>query len=283
MTPHRPLLRRVLIVLAAAVLTVATSGAMSADAANTGPVFAQLNLCGGSDCAGTDGQKSDWFASTLAARQVTAASLNETCASQLQLVLDGLRSRGYRMYAEFVPIYPAGKARCAGGEFGNAVLTRAPAVAVRRMTFQAQLTATEKRAVICVLTQLQKRVQICSTHLTPGPLKADVRERQAAETKALIDQFRVPVVLMGDLNANPTSDSFDRFYSAAYGAGAFGVFVEGGSTRNGALCRCGTPTRDGVKLDYVFVSGSTFGAGTSETVDSPYSDHHLVLARPTWL
>lgn len=255
-------------------------GTPSAAALSPGPVVAQLNMCG-TQCPGTAAQKTDWIASTVVARAVTALSLNEVCAGQLNQLTKQLGARRYPMYARFVATMPAAKA-CNGTAYGNAVLTRAAPLSVRTLTFAAQQGGAQRRAVTCVRVQLTKQTQVCTTHLAPGKLQATVRDRQMAETVSFVRRYAGPSLLLGDLNDYPGSDILDRVYAPAYGGGAHGAFVEGGSTRNGVPCRCGAPTRDRSKIDYVFALGTAFGAGTSSTIDAPYSDHHLLLARPDW-
>jgi hypothetical protein len=84
---------------------------------------------------------------------------------------------------------------------------------------------------------------------------------------------------MGDLNEYPAADSLDLLYASRYGGGAHGTFLEGGSTRGGRPCRCGTATRSGVKLDYVFVGQASFAPVASWVQDAAYSDHDLLWAR----
>ncbi|HET7399800.1 MAG TPA: endonuclease/exonuclease/phosphatase family protein [Intrasporangium sp.] len=271
--------------VAMALAALGLSGPASPPAAwalTPGPIVAQFNMCGGNDCSGTPAQKVGWIASTVIARQARVLTLNEVCGNQLSVLTDRLRAGGYAMQASFMATVPAGGSRCAGTAYGNAVLTRTTQASVRRHVFAAQDGGAQKRAVLCVLTQLARASQVCTTHLSPGPRRAAVRDRQVAETVAFARLVSRPTLLMGDLNDYPASDSFDRVYAPSYGGGATGAYVEGGSTRGGLPCRCGAPTRGSTKIDYVFASGSAFGPGTSQTIDAPYSDHHLLLARPVW-
>lgn len=256
-------------------------GVQPATALTPGPVVAQLNMCG-TECPGAWATKVDWIASTVAARGVSALSLNEVCGGQLTQLVNRLRARGYAMYAQFVATVPTGTSKCAGTGYGNAVLTRAAPLSVRRLTFAAQDGGSQRRAVMCVVVPLGKQAQVCTTHLSPGPKRYAVRDRQVGEAVAFVRRYSGPSLLMGDLNDYPASNTLDRVYAAAYGAGAYGAFVEGGSTRAGQPCRCGAPTRGTVKIDYVFALAASFGAGSSQTIDDPYSDHHLLLARPDW-
>lgn len=284
MSPLRVLVK-VITVMSVAVVAGAISGQPMHSAASTpGPAVAQFNLCGGHDCAGSDADKVGWLTDTVLTRRVDVLTLNEVCEGQLTLLLSQLADRGHPMHAQFVSTLPAPNGRCTKSAYGNAVLTTAAPLQTRRLTFVAQQAgARERRAALCVLVQLRQRVDVCTAHLSPGKLQTAVRDRQVAETRSFASSFSGAVLVMGDLNDYPAADTLDRLYAPQYGGQAYGSYVEGGSLKHGSPCRCGQPTRGTSKLDYVFAKMSHFGAGTSETIASPYSDHDLLLARPDWI
>lgn len=261
---------------------VIPGGVDRAQAQSAGPVVAQFNMCGGTDCAGTNVQKTAWIASKVRERKVSVLTLNEVCRSQLNMLIERLSALGRPMRAEFGTV-ASRSAACEGADYGNAVLTSNTVISVRRLTFNAQQGGQYRRGAICVLVQMRNRVDVCTVHLSAGSAWAGIRDGQMIETAALAAAYSGPVLLMGDLNDYPASDSLDRLYASQYGGGAYGVFLEGGSLRAGQPCRCGVPTRGSSKLDYVFAKRSSFGVGTALAIEAPWSDHHLVVAQPDWL
>lgn len=130
----------------------------------------------------------------------------------------------------------------------------------------------------CARTVVGTELVVCSTHLVPGNVRADVRARQLAEVATTPAGHAGPKVLLGDLNDYPAAASMSRLYAAAYGAGASGAYVEGGSTRAGRPCRCGALTYGRVELDYAFVSARHSTAAPAAVEDAPYSDHAFLWA-----
>lgn len=211
----------------------------------------------------------------LAMARPEAAGLDEVCRSQLGEVVSGLHRRGWAMAATFL-VTLAGA--CGGDDYGIAVLTRSPVVDADTLTYRTQSPGSvERRGLVCALTSVGgRRTRVCSTHLVSHgeERSVDVGRGQVAEAAALTRSYRLPVVLMGDLNMSPDDVGTAALYSPAHGSSA-GVFdeVDEGPDR----CRCGAATHSGgAKLDYVFVTAHDFAVNGARALDVPSSDHDLL-------
>jgi len=149
----------------------------------------------------------------------------------------------------------------------------------------------ESRALLCVDAVAGGRaVRVCNTHLD---WHADVQQVQAEFVAKLVSPWTayVPVVLGGDLNAEPTESSMALFYD--HHTGGRGVFQEvdetdkkyfGGTCPKSAnRCRSGEGTDGRKKLDYIFLSRRHFSAAVGDaTAEADVSDHALLHGVGVW-
>ncbi|MBM6402069.1 endonuclease/exonuclease/phosphatase family protein [Phycicoccus sonneratiae] len=254
----------------------------TAAAAATTHRVATFNMCGyGSTggCGGTTTQRVEWMAQRVVSDRIGLLTVNEVCEPVVEALRRRLGALGVTVHTAYQQTFPARRGRCAGASSGNAVVSRTSLSSVRRVTFAAQASgAVERRGVLCAQTVLGGATEVCTAHLLPGAAGAAVRRQQVLEALRAASAPGRPLVLAGDLNEVPPATMLDPLYASRYGAGSRGTLVEPASTRSGAPCRCGAGTRGTAKLDYVFGSGATFAPGTTAVRDSPWSDHHLLLA-----
>ena len=258
---------------------VADRGAPARVAA-TSDGYLELNMCG-SDCPGTTAQKVSEIATEVLAARPQAIALNEVCGRQLTALRTELSNRGYPMTESFVRTKTA-RGSCSGDSFGEAVFVRGPVLDVDRVTFDAQQSPQgEQRAMICVLTETTVKERVCSTHLVPGAIPADVRAQQVRQVARVMSAYRYRTVLMGDFNTTPTNNGLDPLYSARHGGGATGRFTEVYANATGGACRCGAATRDSGKIDYIFVTDGGLDPVSRSVKNLQWSDHHLVRGTVT--
>jgi endonuclease/exonuclease/phosphatase family metal-dependent hydrolase len=170
------------------------------------------------------------------------------------------------------------------GDYGLAVLTRAPVRDTDRLNFAAQVPGNpEHRGLLCVAARLAGRpTRICTTHIVDSfddPV-GDVRRAQIVTAARRVDAYRRPVVLLGDLNVRPRARVLNVLYTAAHGGGARGSFDEVG--QGPASCRCGAATHGRVaRYDYIFVRHRDFAVVGEALRRSPLSDHRALIGRVT--
>ncbi|MGH3389155.1 MAG: endonuclease/exonuclease/phosphatase family protein [Actinomadura sp.] len=236
-------------------------------------------------------------------RDPTFLALNEVCENQAQ-ALDA-RLDGYRVY--FAPI---DQINGEGGRevqtcdndaaYGNAVLYREDFADDMQgrphdLGTPDREGSHEKRGMACVSSASQGTV-FCAAHLTSEG-GDDGDEARAAEGRNISDILArdyagQTVLLGGDFNASPGSDSLDGIYDPRYGGGAHGDLKEADST-GGFLgnCRTGEKTHGesgfgpfnfgGSKIDYIFTSTDVEIHDTDAT-QSADSDHDPVWSDVTF-
>lgn len=275
-TRHRPA-RRVGLALVAALAT-AVSLLVPASVSEAAPAIRvlQLNMCG-ADCAEASSARIEETVNLVLARKPAAVSLNEACRADVTTIASRLRAGGRAMTVTYHATIPGGRGKCASSDYGTAVLTSTAPATVRTTVYSSQAGAVERRAALCVQVTSTRPVWICSTHLEPGRLRESTRLSQAAQLAATLRGLAGPAILAGDLNEVPAGDTLDTIYTSAHGGGASGLFVGDGSP-----CRCGTPTRDAAKIDYVLATGATLRPAGSTVTDVATSDHSLLDATFTW-
>ncbi|WP_299054239.1 endonuclease/exonuclease/phosphatase family protein [uncultured Nocardioides sp.] len=233
-------------------------------------VVMSWNIAGGKQHGGGVEPIVPTIATAIRERGVTAAVLNEVCASQAT----ALRKRMPRYTVHY---FLAESDRCRGG-IGNAVV--APKGSTRLKRFSRGLPSGDSyvRNVGCVRLPGGGKVAVCGTHHSFEVRLADVRQRQARITTDLVERMvdrGYAVVAGGDLNATPRSPQLDEFYSRLY-AGGRGVLRES----NGCCGRRGpgTTRNGGKKIDYFFFSRRLDRTG-SRVVPTRFSDHRQVVLR----
>lgn len=91
-----------------------------------------------------------------------------------------------------------------GGEYGQALLSKHP---ISEPTIHWLPGEPERERRILAVASIEiadRKLLLCTTHL--HHLNGEFRKRQAAEIDRLLKIERAPVLLAGDLNANPDSD-----------------------------------------------------------------------------
>ncbi|MEU6215257.1 endonuclease/exonuclease/phosphatase family protein [Streptomyces sp. NPDC047023] len=220
--------------------------------------------------------------------------LQEVCEHQYEELLDRLGPSGYS--GVHSATLPAGNpAICEGHAYGNAVIVRGPLSG----TAELDLTVGGEREPItvpCALALLADRpTWSCSVHLywDDGTLAVPEADRLAEQAgRWLAEGFSV--VLGGDFNHSPRTDTLSRFYLPERGDGAFGSFLEADETDReffdaagcppaASACRSGEPTFGAKKLDYVFLDSPGFRTADADALplDPAVSDHDLVRVTAT--
>ena len=180
------------------------------------------------------------------------------------------------MTVRFAPIYslPGTGASSAAREFGVALLSRYPIIEFRNDTItrlSTQDSAAVPRAMPGLLDAVidvhGRRVRVFVTHLD---YRADprVRERQAAEMRALIDRSADPTIVFGDLNATPDAPELRPLFEALHDtwppdAGAGLTYPA---------------TEPAKRIDYVLASRQFRATGAS-VPNTLASDHRPVVAQ----
>ncbi|MCX5583802.1 endonuclease/exonuclease/phosphatase family protein [Streptomyces erythrochromogenes] len=221
--------------------------------------------------------------------------LQEVCEHQYRELLDRLGPLGYTGFHSAT--LPGGNPTiCEGYAYGNAVLVRGPV----SDTAELDLTVGGEREPItvpCVLASLADRpTWSCSVHLywDDGTLAVPEADRLAARAHAWLDDG-FAVVLGGDFNHSPRTDTLSRFYLPERGDGAHGAFVEADESdpeffdpalcppATTTACRSGETTFGPKKLDYVFLSAPHVLGATADALalDTTVSDHDLLRVTAT--
>ena len=175
--------------------------------------------------------------------------------------------------------------------FGLATFVRGSgSIVAERVWWLPNHGTNEPRALHCVDAEPRgRRVRVCNTHLD---WHADTQQVQAEFVARLVTPWAadIPVVLGGDLNAEPGERSMALFYDHSGGRGVFQEVDETDRTHFGdrcsakaRRCRSGAGTDGTKKLDYIFLSRRHFDGVTGDAVaEKDVSDHALLRGRATW-
>jgi endonuclease/exonuclease/phosphatase family metal-dependent hydrolase len=150
----------------------------------------------------------------------------------------------------------------ARGAYGQAVLSRLPFAAARRIALES-VAASQPRAVLATEICFGPHpVRVVDVHLDYFP------EGTEQNTVTLLDALEhamgTGVLLVGDFNAEPGSPSIQRVHEA----GAHDVVAAFDDA----------PTWEDRRIDYVFADGLLAGAVLdARVVQTDKSDHHLVV------
>lgn len=155
----------------------------------------------------------------------------------------------------------------AGGEYGNAVLTRLPLIDRDIIDipdrFEGESKRFEHRTLLrCVLSAAGREIVLLQTHfgLTPG------EQRSAVETTlSLVRAEKRPLILMGDLNMSPDDPILAPLFEA--------LEDTAGGRAEPLTHPSGEPTE---KIDYIMHSRA-FSAQSLSSEATTNSDH-----RPLW-
>ncbi|OJV36253.1 MAG: hypothetical protein BGO29_03605 [Bacteroidales bacterium 36-12] len=97
-----------------------------------------------------------------------------------------------------------------GGLYGIGILSNFPIIKSERVLLPNPNPKTEQRALLLAEIELpdKSRVMFVSTHLEYS--SEQVREKQIAFINKFIKKIKIPVILAGDLNAEPTSKEIEK-------------------------------------------------------------------------
>ncbi|MFE7459893.1 endonuclease/exonuclease/phosphatase family protein [Streptomyces sp. NPDC057554] len=234
-------------------------------------------------------------------------TLNEVCATQYEALLEQLEEAGLRMHGTYASSQDNVPNCGPTGEFGTAVLSRAPIGPEEpdylRFTRTGDETYTNggrtvsvRRGLLCAPTLVAgEPLLACTAHTyarAPEQLR-EIRDRLAEDAVPA----GTPVLLAGDLNLQPNEPALGYLYAHPAGDGdrPTGRFLEGDETdrkwfsqgsTGGVVCtgsepeRCrnGEPTAADRKIDYVFADTRHFSGGHSDARVFEESDHAMLTA-----
>ncbi len=156
-----------------------------------------------------------------------------------------------------------------GGEYGNAVLSRFPAKRVTNTRYK-MLHVGEQRGVLQVVLDVKGRdVLFLNTHLDYKPNEPE-RDLNVAELKGIVAAAgRMPVILMGDFNAFPSSRPIVAI--TAFLSDTWTLVGQG----DGFTIPVKKPTK---RIDYIFITPETITPVAMKVLHSEASDHLPVFA-----
>ncbi|MEV5411650.1 endonuclease/exonuclease/phosphatase family protein [Thermopolyspora sp. NPDC052614] len=289
-----------LAVAGVAALGLAAPAATAATAAARGPVILSYNVCGGS-CANRL-SLADWTSRMVRRADLANADVilfQELCRGQYDTLRRELAGRyDARWVGTMSDNEGCGKQWGSGADssaqrrgFGLGVFVKGVgSIREERVWWLPNQDRHEPRALLCVDAVLRGRAaRVCDTHLD---WHDDTQEVQAAFVARLVTPWarRIPVVLGGDLNAEPDRPSMALFYDHSGGRGVFQEVDETDKSYFGKLCpqsasrcRSGEGTDGERKLDYVFLSRRHFTAVEGDAIgDEQVSDHDLLRGAGSW-
>ncbi|MDQ7949224.1 MAG: endonuclease/exonuclease/phosphatase family protein [Pedobacter sp.] len=154
-----------------------------------------------------------------------------------------------------------------GGAYGQGILSRYPISEIKnhRITLLKKDGPKDSRALLSVLVALpnKKKLVFASVHFA---LDVESRLIQSDETINYLQNKKWPVILTGDLNAEPTTQEVLNLqrYFAATDPKSLMTYPERGPKK---------------KIDYVFVSKDFFGSASDvNTYPTNFLSDHLPLA-----
>ena len=218
-------------------------------------------------------------------------SLNEVCEAQYHAIRRALKAHwGKGANATFSAFQPSGKSRV-----GVAIFSRQNLRAITRL--EVGQDKWGKRYLLCG-RQINRRVRVCTTHLTPGDSTA---RKQLVRVLGKIESWwhnkRDTVIIGGDFNIQSDDHGFNKMYSARANTRnngsnhghyrewddndpnhckGYGQRSQPGTTRG--------PCRQGSKIDFIFARENRIVNGKygARTLDIPNdctgvcSDHRAV-------
>jgi endonuclease/exonuclease/phosphatase family metal-dependent hydrolase len=156
-----------------------------------------------------------------------------------------------------------------GGFYGNAVLTRFPIKRAKNIHYK-MLQPGEQRGVLQLLLDVHGRdVLFVNTHLDYKPNEPE-RALNVGELQGIVSAAgRMPVILVGDFNAVPTSGTI----------GKIKAFLTDTWERVGQGDGFTIPVRKPTKrIDFVFITPETIEPVAMSVLRSEASDHLPIVA-----
>ncbi len=175
-------------------------------------------------------------------------------------------------------------------EYGTLILSRHP-VLICQNTLLPTPGGWEQRGLLGARIAVEGigEVSIVNTHLQTGREDAEeeaVRQREE-QARAIADRVRqigIPLVLMGDFNANPEDPELESLFTA--GTGLQEAWAVAGDDADGFTCPADPDGDPENRIDYVFVSRDFTVVRAKVIVDSDAreaSDHFPVVVELTRL
>jgi endonuclease/exonuclease/phosphatase family metal-dependent hydrolase len=221
---------------------------------------------------------------------VDVVSLNEVCPAQFQAIREALRKHWDKSdNASFAAFVASGDSRV-----GNALFSRRGLRNITRL--EVGEDEFGKRFLLCG-RQVDRRVRVCTTHLSPNDAKARVQlDRVRARIERWWHERRDTVIIGGDLNIQPNDPGLNALYSSQASTrnnpGNTGRYRElddddrdhcrgyGERTNPGN----GGPCGEGGKIDFIFARANRIvnGAYGADALDIPQdctgacSDHRAI-------
>lgn len=159
----------------------------------------------------------------------------------------------------------AGAVEDEDGSYGQAILTRMPLTAARRISLQSVDASQPRIALDTVLCAGATSVRVIDAHLDqrPGGTERNTRDLLTAMGDGM-HVARAGTLLAGDFNAEPGSSSIDMVLAAGL--------------RDVVAAYDDSPTWKHRRIDYVFVAGPVVDTvQDARVVRTTRSDHHLVV------
>jgi endonuclease/exonuclease/phosphatase family metal-dependent hydrolase len=256
----------------------------AAEASTTGALresitFFTYNICGAdSKCQVADPTKA--VIDNVIKYHPTAFALQEVCQGQADTISRELRARNIPYVQRFQNAAShAWNVGCGGLQgWGNALFHIGGHLGeVDERSYESQgnyFTRAQNRGYVCVRVP-KPEFWACSTHIDTA---ADQQKPQIDELSAVAEGLarrggkRVPVIVGGDFNIEPSSERIDSMFAPEYARGK-GGFLE----RDIQASRTNDPagaTHGRDKIDYVFYSQDLEATGGA--VVPATSDHRLL-------
>jgi endonuclease/exonuclease/phosphatase family metal-dependent hydrolase len=157
--------------------------------------------------------------------------------------------------------------RIGPGAFGNLILSSYPVIEAKSFSLTS---GREQRGLLMArIDALDGPISIFCTH---WGLSADERVQQAIEAAEIIKNTPQPVIFCGDLNETSEKSAVTTLLSSS---GLHDLSLEAGQTPPTYPSDVST-----ARIDYILGSSELHGI-TSEVIESPASDHLLVVVDVT--
>ena len=154
-----------------------------------------------------------------------------------------------------------------GGQYGVAVLSRAPILSVDHRRYQ-HLREAERRGFIRVEVEIKgRRIHFVNTHLDYQ--HADNRLYEARQLLAALPASDAPVIVAGDFNDEPTGSSYKLMLKDFVDA-----WAASGAAGDGLAYPADKPSK---RIDYLFLGGG-FKVKSARVVPTLASDHLPLVA-----
>ena len=218
-----------------------------------------------------DGVPSGWR-KVLRNQRADIVSLQEICKNQADRLRRQLREDhlDYQLTWREANWHPTA---CWGGHQGQAILTRKAKVSVVAGSverYEYKSSDSQYRGYVALMANIAgQRVRVLNTHPWNDTGAWTTPTSNVKELADLSKRWTGPQILTGDFNALP------RMVEPLYRDGGF---RDAADPAPDPWAHPGRPTYKSMKLDYILYRGGPETVGQTKVLDSPSSDHRLVLA-----